>query len=304
MPVTKGGAKGGGGASATGGAKGSRGASASGGAKGGGSAGGGSSVLAPPKGGSSAGGFVPPKAGGGLPSTVGLPSGHFVPRPGKPQPVPKPGKGVAGSAPPGTYIAQPGDSGAHAVAPISDNAHFDRAYAFVLPQEGGFTADKDDTGNKLSGGRAGSTNHGATQANWEKFVGHQVTHDDMKALTGAALAPFYRQNYWNANQCDKFSPAMGFLVFDTAVNGGAGRAAQFLSMALGKGDPGKSGTVTPALVAAANAADQRKLASQFIAAKLQVYKTFGGAGGWAKYGNGWTNRANDSLKAALGMLDK
>ena len=41
-----------------------------------------------------------------------------------------------------------------------------------------------DPGNLRPGGRAGSTNLGATQATWENFVGKKVSNEDMKALIG------------------------------------------------------------------------------------------------------------------------
>lgn len=49
--------------------------------------------------------------------------------------------------------------------------NFEKSLALVLKSEGGFTTDVRDNGNKLPDGRAGSTNLGVTQANWEAFVG-------------------------------------------------------------------------------------------------------------------------------------
>ena len=60
--------------------------------------------------------------------------------------------------------------------------NFEKALDLILKDEGGFTTDVRDNGNKLPDGRAGSTNLGVTQANWETFVGHPVSWNDMRAL--------------------------------------------------------------------------------------------------------------------------
>ena len=81
--------------------------------------------------------------------------------------------------------------------------NFDKSLAIVLKHEGGFTNDKRDPGNSLPDGREGSTMLGVTQANWENYVGHAVTQDDMKKLTVEAVKPFYKQRYWNTEGVER-----------------------------------------------------------------------------------------------------
>ena len=81
-------------------------------------------------------------------------------------------------------------------------SNWDKSFDMVIAHEGGFTNDERDPGNKLPDGRKGSTMLGCTQANWEKYIGHEVTQDDMKALKKEDVKPLYKRNYWDAVRGD------------------------------------------------------------------------------------------------------
>ena len=70
------------------------------------------------------------------------------------------------------------------------NRNWDKSFDLVIVNEGEFVNNLKDPG--------GATNWGCTQAVWEKYVGHSVTVDDMKALTKEDVKPLYKRNYWDA----------------------------------------------------------------------------------------------------------
>ena len=87
----------------------------------------------------------------------------------------------------------------------------------VIAHEGGFTNDQRDKGNHLPDGREGCTMWGCTQANWEKYIGHTVTQDDMKALKKEDVKPLYKRNYWDAVRGDDLPNGVDYAVFDFAI---------------------------------------------------------------------------------------
>ena len=170
-----------------------------------------------------------------------------------------------------------------------------KAFTEVIKSEGGFTDDTRDPGNRLPDGRAGCTMLGVTQRNWERYVGRQVTHDEMRALTPANVAPFYKTQYWNAVKGDDLPTGIDFLCFDLAVNGGPARAAMTLQQALGVYADGAIGPVT---LNAANLSDLPALIDKFTQRKIDFYKSLNNP----TYERGWINRAEAARKFALTML--
>lgn len=164
----------------------------------------------------------------------------------------------------------------------------------LMISEGGFTDDPHDKGNQLPDGRPGSTMLGVTQAEWERYVGHQVTHDDMKKLTKADVAPLYKKKYWDAVRADELPNGIDYLVFDAGVNTGPARAIRFLQSCVGVPVDGVLGPVT---LAAAKAMNPLDLIQKYSDQRLQVYKTYSDFNRW---GAGWTSRinrvANDASK--------
>jgi len=92
--------------------------------------------------------------------------------------------------------------------------NFEKSLELILASEGGFQTESADSGNKLPDGRAGSTNLGVTQANWEAFLGHPVTWNDMKALTSQTVSPFYKKKYWDKVMGDELPTPVDFMMFD------------------------------------------------------------------------------------------
>jgi lysozyme family protein len=153
----------------------------------------------------------------------------------------------------------------------------------VLKHEGLFTADERDPGNKLPDGRKGSTMLGVTQMNWENHVGHQVTHDQMKALTPELVAPLYKAKYWDKVKGDDLPSGVDYVVFDAAVNSGPGRAAKWLQACVGVEQDGGIG---PKTLAAVNGFNRYALIDDYAKRRLSFlmdlphWNTF--KGGWSK----------------------
>jgi lysozyme family protein len=176
---------------------------------------------------------------------------------------------------------------------MKDN--FEASLTLVLKSEGGFTTDTYDNGNKLPDGRAGSTNLGVTQANWEAFVGHPVTWDNMKALTTETVAPFYKRKYWDVAHCDELPQGLDYLVFDFAVNAGVGRSIKTLQTAIGVTADGSLG---PLSLSAINNLDPKLLIERFTDAKEKFYKALNNP----TYEKGWLARTAQVEKSALLMI--
>jgi len=176
---------------------------------------------------------------------------------------------------------------------MKDN--FESSLVLVLKSEGGFTTDTHDNGNKLPDGRAGSTNLGVTQANWEAFVGHPVTWDNMKALSAETVAPFYKRKYWDVAHCDELPQGLDYLVFDFAVNAGAGRSIKTLQTAIGVTADGSLG---PLSLSAINNLEPKLLIERFTDAKEKFYKALNNP----KYEKGWLARVATVEKSALSMI--
>jgi len=101
--------------------------------------------------------------------------------------------------------------------------NFEECLAHVLKHEGGYVDHPKDPG--------GATNLGCTKKVWEEWVGHEVTKDDIKALTVSDVAPLYKARYWDKCRCDDLPHGVDFAVFDIAINSGPSRAAKFLQAA-------------------------------------------------------------------------
>lgn len=157
---------------------------------------------------------------------------------------------------------------------MKDN--FERALGYVLKTEGGFVNNPKDPG--------GMTNLGCTKAVWEEWVGHPVDEKAMRNLTPANVAPLYRRKYWDKVSGDYLPAGVDYVVFDCAINSGAGRAIKLLQESLNIVADGYLGPITLKMVASANASTLIDKYQQNRFAFLQSLPT------WSTFGHGWGNR--------------
>ena len=158
----------------------------------------------------------------------------------------------------------------------------------ILQSEGGYSNNPKDPG--------GPTNLGVTQRTLSNWLGHPATIADVQALTPETVAPIYHAWYWAPSGC-AFCPAgVDLMVFDTAVNSGAGRAVKMLQTALGVM---ADGAVGPNTQAAAKTCDAVAVINKYAAEHEAYYRSLPT---FATFGHGWLDRLARTQKTALGMV--
>lgn len=167
--------------------------------------------------------------------------------------------------------------------------NFEKALQDLLSpdREGWFSNHPSDPG--------GMTNHGVTKTAWEEWVGHPVTEKVMRELTAQAVAPMYRRKYWNAAHCDDLPSGVDYIVFDTAVNSGPGRAIKFLQGCVGVDMDGALG---PKTLNAIRAADTQQLIEDYAKRRLSFLQDLPH---WGTFGRGWSRRVAEVQSTASTM---
>lgn len=149
---------------------------------------------------------------------------------------------------------------------------FDIAFDHLIGNEGGYSCDPADPG--------GETMWGISKRSYPNVDIKALTRDDAKAI--------YLRDFWSQSGADRL-PAVGFDLFDTAVNSGAKRAIMTLQIAAGSPVDGILGDHT---FAAARALDPVILAIRFNAARL-LFMSY--LPGWLNDGRGWARRVAGNL---------
>ena len=168
------------------------------------------------------------------------------------------------------------------------NRNWDKSFDLVMVNEGGFVDNKLDPG--------GATNWGCTQAVWEKYIGHTVTVDDMKALTKEDVKPLYKRNYWDAIHGDALPSGLDYCLFDAAINSGVSRSSKWIQEIVGVFADGAIGNNTVSAIAQINPVT---LINEFCdkrQAFLESLKTF------PVFGKGWTQRVKEVRARSLEMF--
>jgi len=166
--------------------------------------------------------------------------------------------------------------------------NFQKALDAVLHHEGGFVNHPKDPG--------GMTNLGCTKRVWEEWVGHPVDEKAMRALTPEDVAPLYKKKYWDAVRGDDLPDGVDYIVFDTAINSGPGRAIKFLQGCVGADMDGALG---PKTLAAVKAADPKKLVDDYAKRRLSFLQDLPT---WGTFGKGWSRRVAEVENTASTMI--
>lgn len=96
--------------------------------------------------------------------------------------------------------------------------------------------------------------------------------DDVKGWTRATAEKFYRAEYWDAVRGDLLPWPLSLIMFDAAVNQGAGAAIKVLQRVLRVTE---DGVIGPATIAAANRAhklDPQELCLRVVVGRLDRYR--------------------------------
>jgi hypothetical protein len=137
---------------------------------------------------------------------------------------------------------------------------------------------------------------GCTQAVWEKYVGHEVTQDDMKALKKEDVKPVYKRDYWDSVRGDDLPTGVDYAVFDFAINAGPAAARKMIQKALGVT---ADGSIGPATLKAIQDAEGKDLLEKFSHSKEAFYKSLPT---FPTYGKGWLKRVADVQTSASTMI--
>ena len=167
-------------------------------------------------------------------------------------------------------------------------SNWNNSFNLMLKSEGGFVNHPSDPG--------GMTNLGVTKATWENWVGRESDEAEMRGLTPEKVEPLYKKKYFDAVRGDELPMGLDYLMFDFAVNAGAGRAIKTLQTAVGVTPDGGFGPMT---MAAVQAVDPVDLIERFSQAKEDFYRSLTT---FATFGKGWLNRVADVKVKASAML--
>ena len=166
-------------------------------------------------------------------------------------------------------------------------SNWDKSFELMLKSEGGYVDHPSDPG--------GRTNLGVTQAVWENWVGRSSNEKEMRALTPELVKPLYKKKYWDACKCDELPTGLDYLVFDFAVNAGAGRSIKTLQTSVGAN---ADGAIGPKTLEAVMVCSKDQLIDKFSEEKLRFYQSLPT---FATFGKGWTNRVSHVKTDALQM---
>ncbi len=121
---------------------------------------------------------------------------------------------------------------------------FQRALAFVLKAEGGYTNHPSD--------RGGPTNKGILQRGYDWYRRRKgLPSADVRDILNAEVADIYLNDYWLAGRCDRMPWPVSLAHFDACVNTGVTQATKFLQRSVGTRDDGVIGPLTLAALASA-----------------------------------------------------
>lgn len=159
---------------------------------------------------------------------------------------------------------------------------FDEIFERLISHEGGYVNHPDDPG--------GETNWGITKAT---ALANGYT-GAMKSLSRQKAKEIYKKAFWDRAKCDQYNTAIGFQLFDAAVNHGIGNAIRMLQRAVDTADDGQVGKFTLAAIQAQDVNDTLIL---FNAERLQFYAKLST---FPSFGRGWSRRVAGNLRYAAG----
>lgn len=170
---------------------------------------------------------------------------------------------------------------------------FEKALAFALRWEGGYSNHPADKG--------GETNRGITYQTYNAYRrSKELPARSVRQLSEAELHEIYLKNYWVAAGCDLLPPKLAIAHFDWAVNAGVRQAIRTLQRIVGVAADGIIGPVTRAAVrnALVDLGEQR-LTLAYCSDREACYRLWG-KGSQAAFLAGWLNRVR-SLREFLGI---
>lgn len=159
--------------------------------------------------------------------------------------------------------------------------NFEECLNIILKHEGGFVNHPKDPG--------GATNLGITKRTLEKFLGKEVSIDDVKNLNKETAGQIYKEKYWNALKGDKLPSGIDLSLFDWGINSGPARSAKCLQTILSVEADGIIGNQTLTVL---DGWDTQHMLEEIHSSRKKFYeslKTF------ETFGKGWLRRNDETL---------
>jgi lysozyme family protein len=165
--------------------------------------------------------------------------------------------------------------------------NFAKSLDAVLKHEGGYVNHPRDPG--------GPTNMGITLRTLAAWRKTSVTASDVQNLSKEEAAKIYRKQYWDAVRGDDLPAGLDYVMFDYAVNSGAGKAIRDLQSVLNVTRDGQIGAMTLDAAARAGVGATINGVMDTRLAFLKRLRT------WDAFGKGWTRRINEVRATGLRM---
>lgn len=178
------------------------------------------------------------------------------------------------------------------IAEIDNKIDFELAHELVSKVEGGYSADRNDTGNYVNtkyGKRFIGTNHGISAPVLADYMGKLPTVDDMKNLSYETALDIYKTDYWEPYNLEEFNnQSIANIVYDGIVNQGIGNMRTVLRKVATKNNIEiKDSPLLQKNIAKFNEMDSEQLFNDIKDARWDQYKK---ARTFNKHKNGWENR--------------
>ena len=157
---------------------------------------------------------------------------------------------------------------------------FEKALAFTLSQEGGYSNDPNDSG--------GETRFGISKAAYP--------NEDIKNLTVERAAELYKRDYWDKCGCGLLPSPVAIVLFDGAVNQGPAKAPRLLQAAL---NVSQDGVIGPQTIQAIQTVGLKNTLAAFAGKRAFQYSLHPKA---SLYGYGWFRRLAACLMTATEPL--
>lgn len=166
------------------------------------------------------------------------------------------------------------------------NSTFDKAFQMILEHEGGFSDHPQDKGSW--------TMYGITRAEVSRYIGHEASIDEVKALTIDQAKEIYKKNYWDKLKLDEVkSDLLKLILFDQGVNRDTGTIVLKIQKLLGVSVDGVFGPVT---IAKLNSQDPKHFSVLFFKDAQKSYiEIVKRNSSQIVFLNGWINRTHNLL---------
>jgi lysozyme family protein len=137
--------------------------------------------------------------------------------------------------------------------------------------------------------RGGPTKWGITQKAWADWRGHDVTAEDVEAITEPQARDFYEEGYIISPRFNLLGDQLIAMVVDCGVNHGVTRASKWVQKAVGAT---QDGVIGPKTIEAVQGENPIAVYLRVCASRTKFYgKIVSRDPTQAKFISGWNNRA-------------